>query len=57
MRRFLFSLLLLLGTLGLAQPAKNDKPGVILRVEGEIQPASAELLKNRLNKPIPKVVR
>ncbi len=48
MKRFIFPLLLLLGALGLAQPAKNDKPGVILQVEGEIQPASAELLKKQI---------
>jgi membrane-bound serine protease (ClpP class) len=40
---------LVLGVLGfaLAQPA-NSKAGVLLRVEGEIQPASAALLKKQL---------
>jgi membrane-bound serine protease (ClpP class) len=49
MKRLIFPLMLLLGGLGLAQPAKNDKLGVILRVEGEIQPASAELLKKQID--------
>jgi membrane-bound serine protease (ClpP class) len=48
MKRFLFPFLLLFGTMALAQPAKNDQLGVILRVEGEIQPASAELLKKQI---------
>ncbi len=49
MKRFTFSFLLLFGTFALAQPAKNDKLGVILKVEGEIQPASAELLKKQID--------
>jgi membrane-bound serine protease (ClpP class) len=49
MKRLIFSLFLLLGGLGLAQPAKDNKLGVILRVEGEIQSSSAELLKKQID--------
>ncbi len=48
MKRLLSAILMLLGTIGLAQPAKPAGDGVILRVEGEIQPASAALLKKQI---------
>jgi membrane-bound serine protease (ClpP class) len=48
MKRFLFPFLLLLGSLGLAQPT-SSKPGVILKVEGEIQASSAALLKKQID--------
>lgn len=46
--KFLLIIFVMLGALGLAQPATPNQAGVILRVEGEIQPASAALLKKQL---------
>ncbi len=46
--QWFFPILVLLGAIGLAQPAQPNKAGIIIRVEGEIQPASAVLLKKQL---------